>query len=169
MRNIILKNGIFGGLIVSIIMITMTLYMKNNPNYEPSMYIGFVSMFLAFTFVFLGIKQQRDSNYGSITFGKAIATGLIISLLISTIYVAVWLIIYYNFFPNFIEKYSEIALKNAKPEELAAKTAEMNQYKEMYKSPIMVILLTYMEILPIGIVITLIAALVMKRKSVVEN
>ncbi len=164
MKNIILKNGIFGGIIVSIVMVSMTLYMKTNPDSEPSAIIGFGSMLLAFLFVILGIKKERETNRNVITFGKAFLTGLSISLVISTIYVIVWLIVYYNFFPNFMEQYSEMVLKNANPEELVAKTSEMNQMKEWYKNPIMIILLTLMEILPIGIIVSLIGALILKKK-----
>lgn len=164
MKKNILKNGVFGGIIVSIVMISITIYMKTYPNYEPSAIIGFGSMLLAFIFVILGIKQQRETNNGVITFGKAFLTGLGISLVISTIYVLVWLIIYYNFFPDFMEQYSKMVLKNVSPDELASKTAEMNQMKEWYKSPIMIILLTFMEILPLGIVVSLIGALVYKKK-----
>ncbi len=165
MKNIIIKNGIIGGLIVSAVMIGVSIYMKANPNNEPNAMVGFASMFLAFIFVILGIKQLREANNGIITFGKAFLTGLYISLIISTIYVIVWLIILYNFFPNFIDQYSEMVLKNTKPENIVGKTAEMNQYKEMYKSPIMVILLTYMEILPIGIVVSVVGALILKKKE----
>ncbi|WP_395047603.1 DUF4199 domain-containing protein [Flavobacterium sp.] len=164
MKNIIIKNGILGGIVVSIVMLGMTFYMKANPEYEPSMVVGFASMFLAFIFVILGIKQEREANNGVISFGKGFVTGLLISLVISTIYVIVWLIVYYNFFPDFIDQYSAMVLKNTKPEELATKTAEMNQMKEWYKSPVMIILLTYMEILPIGILFSLIGAVVLKKK-----
>jgi hypothetical protein len=163
MRNNIFKNGILGGIIVSIVMILMIWYMKANPGQQPNSIIGFTSM-LAFIFVILGIKQERKTNNGTITFGRALVTGLGIAFVISTIYVIVWLIIYYNFFPDFMEKYSEMILKNTNPEELAAKTTEMNQMKEWYKSPLMIILLTYMEVFPIGIVVSLIGALVLKKK-----
>jgi hypothetical protein len=164
MKNSILKNGIFGGIIVSIVMISMILYMKTYPDREPSAIVGFGSILLAFIFVILGIKQQRETNNGVITFGKVFLTGLSISLVISTIYVLVWLIIYYNFFPDFMEQYSKMVLKNTSPEKLAAKTAEMNQMKEWYKNPIMIILLTFMEVLPIGIVVSLIGTFVFKKK-----
>lgn len=164
MKNNILKNGLLGGLFVSVIMMSMVFYMKANPGKEPSSILGFLSMFAALFFVVIGIRQQRSENNGSITFGKAFTTGLLISLIISTMYVLVWLIVYYNFFPNFMEQYSDIVLKKTKPEDLVKKTAEMNQMKEWYKNPIMVILLTYMEIFPLGIVVSLISALILKRK-----
>jgi hypothetical protein len=164
MQNNIFKNGILGGIIVSIVMTSMVFYMKTYPDREPNAILGFASMLLAFIFVILGIKQEREINNGAITFGRAFLTGLTISLVISTIYVLVWLVIYYNFFPDFMDKYSEMVLKNTKPEDFAAKTTEMNQMKEWYKNPLMIILLTYMEILPIGIVVSLIGALILKKK-----
>jgi F0F1-type ATP synthase assembly protein I len=164
MKNNIFKNGILGGIIVSIVMTSMVFYMKTYPDREPSAVLGFASMLLAFIFVILGIKKERKINNGAITFGRAFLTGLTISLVISTIYVMVWLVIYYNFFPDFMDKYSEMVLKNTNPEDFAEKTTEMNQMKEWYKNPLMIILLTYMEIFPIGIVVSLIGALILKKK-----
>lgn len=164
MFKIVLKNGILGGIISGIVMASMVVYMKLNPGVQPNAVIGFISMLLAFVFLILGIRQQRKINNETITFGKAFLTGLGISFIIATVYVLVWLVIYYNFFPDFMEKYAEMTLKNTKPEELAVKTAEMDQMKEWYKNPLLVILLTYMEIFPLGIVISLIAALILKKK-----
>jgi len=164
MVNNIFKNGIFGGIIATAVMSSMVFYMKANPGVQPNAVIGFISMLLAFSFLILGVKQQREINNGTITFGKAFLTGLGISFIISTMYVLAWLVIFYNFFPDFIERYSEMVLKNTSPGELAAKTTEMNQMKEWYKSPLMVILLTYMEIFPLGIVVSLIAGLILKKK-----
>lgn len=150
---------------MSLFMASMTLYMKSNPDMEPSMIIGFAGMIVAFAFIFVGIKQQREANNGSISFGKAFLTGFLIALIASIIYVIVWLFIYYNLFPNFIEHYSQMMIDKAKPENLATVTAEMNQYKEWYKSPVMIILLTLMEILPLGIIVSLIAALILKKSK----
>ena len=149
MNNIIIKNGLFGSIIVSALLVFVTMYMKANPEKEVSMMIGFAVMILAFFFVAWGIKQQRDANNGLITFGKAFMIGLWITLIISTIYVLVWLIILYNFFPNFAEHYTDMAIQKASPEEVAKVTEEMNSFKEMYKNTIWVILFTYMEILPL--------------------
>ncbi len=166
MKNIILKNGLIGGIIVSLGMIGVTWFMKSNPNSEPNAYLGFATMFLAFAFVILGIKQLRELNNGMLNFKQGFQTGFLISLFISTIYVIVWLIIYYKFFPNFMEVYSELVIKNSSPEKLAANIAEMAKFKEWYKNPVMIILLTFIEILPIGIIITLFSAWILKRKPI---
>ena len=144
MNNIIVKNGLLGSGIVSALLISITMYMKSNPEKEVSMMIGFAGMLLAFIFVALGIKQQRNASNGLISFGKAFLTGFWITLIISTIYVLVWLVILYNFFPNFAEHYTDMAIAKASPDEVAQVTEDMNSFKEMYKNPIMVILLTYM-------------------------
>lgn len=164
MNNIILKNGLLGSSIVSALLISITMYMKSNPEKEVSMMVGFAGMLLAFFFVVKGIKQQRDVNNGFISFGKAFLTGFWITLIISTIYVLVWLVILYNFFPNFAEHYTDMAIAKASPEEIVKVTEEMNSFKEMYKNPIWVILFTYMEILPLGIVFSLVSALILKKK-----
>ena len=108
MNKIVLKNALFGSIIVSALLIFITAYIKANPEKEVSMMIGFAGMLLAFFFVVTGIKQQREADNGSISLGKGFLTGFWITLIISTIYVIVWLIIFYNFFPNFAEHYTDM-------------------------------------------------------------
>lgn len=164
MNKIILKYGVLGGIAASIVMTSITVYMKMNPEKTVGMFIGMFTMILAYTFIVLGVLKLRKENNDTISLGKAFLCGLGIVFITSTIYVLVWLIIYYNFFPNFMEHYCDLALKQTPPEELVAKKAEMEEYKEMYKSPIGVILLTYMEIFPIGAIFALITALILKKK-----
>jgi hypothetical protein len=96
--------------------------------------------------------------------------GLYIVLITSTVYVLVWLIEFYNFYPDFMTKYVAHVLREAKTHgatdaELKQQAASMATYVKLYKSPFGVIVLTYMEILPVGLVIALIAALILKRKN----
>lgn len=164
MNKLILKNGLLGSSIVALLLLFITVYMKANPDKEVSMFIGYAGMLFAFSCVVLGIKQQRKAQNELITFGKAFTTGFWITLLISTGYVIVWLIILYNFFPNFAEHYTDMAIKKAGPDEIIQITEEMNSFKEMYKNPLIVTLLTYLEILPLGIVFSAISALILKKK-----
>ncbi len=170
MKKTVIVFGLIAGTIVSAFMaISVSMYDKN-ADYSGSMLVGYAAMLVSFSFVFVGIKNYRDKhNGGVITFGAAFKTGLFITLIASTMYVIVWLFEYYCFFPDFMDKYAEHVLNQAKTSgvsaaELSSKAAEMEKYKEMYKTPLFVILLTYAEILPIGLVITLISALILKRK-----
>ena len=45
------------------------------------------------------------------------------------------------------------------------KTAEMAQFKEMYKDQIFVVLITYSEVLPAGLLVTLISSLNTKTEN----
>ena len=169
MKKIVLQNGLIGGLIVASTMLISVYKFYAEQNFEPSYVIGFVGMLLAFLFVFIGTKQYRDYTESSITFGKMFKVSFLITLIIATIYVVAWMIVYKNFFPDFMEKFADISIKKlqdsgADAQAITAKTAEMNQMKEWYKNPLSVILLTYMEILPLGLVISLISALVFMKK-----
>lgn len=172
MKQTIWVNGLIGGFIVAAIMVTSSILCYDNENFEGSMVLGYLGMILAFSFVFVGVKNFRDKhNSGVITFGKALKIGMLISLITSTVYVLVWLVEYYVFMPDFMEKYSAAMMHQFEKTthtavEIQDKTAEIEMYKELYKNPIWVILMTYAEVLlPIGILIPFIAAWVFKRKS----
>ncbi|MBX9692003.1 MAG: DUF4199 domain-containing protein [Cyanobacteria bacterium] len=151
-------------------MVIATVMCYNNPDFKSSEITGFTGMLLAFSFIFLGIRNFREKrSNGIITFGKALRIGLLIALIASTCYVVAWLIEYYFFLPDFMEKYSAFQLKEAKTSGLNAaaiqeKAQEMAKYKAWYKNPLLIILLTFMEILPFGVVVALISALILKKK-----
>lgn len=172
MKNIVLKNGIIAGIIVSIFMgMSVYFHSKNLEDATLSYILGFTGMFVAFSFTFVGMKQYRDTvNNGAISFGKAISIGLLIALIISTIYVLVWLVELYNFYPDFMEKYAAMEIKSLqssglKATALSQKIEEINKMKESYKNPLFVIGMTYFEILPLGIIFSTIGALIVKKRK----
>jgi hypothetical protein len=161
--------GLLSGAIIAITMIISMIIYNNNPEIEPSAVFGYTSMIVAFSLMFVGIKNYRDkSNGGTISFGKALKIGVLIALIGGTMYVVTWLIFYFGFIPDFMDRYIEIYLKQladggASAVELAAQAKEMAEFKEMYKNPLFVVLMTYAEVLPVGLVIALISALTLKR------
>lgn len=168
MKNTVLKFGLISGFISIIGFLVM--HISDSRNFENGMIYGFASMIVAFSFIFVAIKTYRDKqNGGTITFGKAFQMGLYISLIASTIYVVTWLITLYNFIPDFADKYaaysiSQMQADGASPAEVSKAMAEMQEFKETYKSPVMVVLWTYMEILPIALLFTLLASAILKKK-----
>jgi hypothetical protein len=169
-RNVLIFGSIAGLLIATFMVITVGMC-YNDPGFEGNMLVGFSAMLVAFSFVFVGIKNYRDkySNH-TITFGNAFKIGLYISLIASTIYVVVWLVDYYMFIPDFMEKYTEHRLRELKASGVSAadyqtQEADIFKEKELYKNPLIVVLYTYLEVLPIGLVVTLISAAILKKGS----
>jgi len=169
MKKIVIVFGLIAGVIVSGLMLINMI--NHDKNYQGSMIVGYASMLIAFSFIFVGVKSFRDKhNDGTISFGKAFKIGLFIALIASTMYVVVWMFYYYLFIPDFMDKYAAKMLFDAKQNgatsaELAATKSEMAGYKEMYKNPVYVVLLTYSEILPLGLLVSLISALILKKKQ----
>jgi len=170
MKKVVIVYGSIAGLIVAVLMvISMGIYHKTG-NIENGMLVGYTSMIIAFSLIFVGIKSYRDKhNAGAISFGKAFKVGLLITLIASTFYVVAWLINYYCFMPDFMEKYSaatinQLKADGASAEKIASETKEMAWFTENYKNPFFIVLFTYIEILPVGLLVSLIAALILKSK-----
>ncbi|GAB3329722.1 hypothetical protein GCM10027299_33520 [Larkinella ripae] len=171
MKKIILICGLISGFILTAVMVVSTAFCYLTNTFESNMALGYASMVLAFSVIFVGIKNYRDKySDGTISFGQAFKIGLYITLISSSLYVLVWLIDYYVFIPDFMDKYTAHVLREAQsdgasPAELATKAGEMENYKAMYKNPLLVVLLTYTEVMPIGLVISIICALLLKKTN----
>ena len=93
-----------------------------------------------------------------------------IVLIASTIYVIVWLIAYFYFEPDYLEKLSAKMLDKLKASgasqiEIDKQTKEIADFAIKYKNPFFNAMMTYVEILPVGLIVTLISSLILKRKT----
>ena len=91
-------------------------------------------------------------------------------LVASTVYVAAWLVDYFYFIPDFMEKYSahmidQLKASGASQVEIDKQAEEMATFAVKYKNPFFNAMMTYMEILPVGLVVTLASSLILKRKT----
>jgi hypothetical protein len=170
MKKNVLVFGLISGLIVVTLCLTF-IALCYKAGHDGNMYIGYASQILALSLVFVGVKNYRDKeNGGIISFGQALKSGILISLVASTIYVIGWLIDYYVFMPDFMDKYADHVLSEAQHSgktavEISKATAEMAKMKELYKNPVFVVLFTYVEIFPTGLIISIITALILKKKA----
>jgi hypothetical protein len=178
MQKNILIYGVIAGILVSILMLSSVNYLSHcegNVDYNTSMLIGYASMLLSFSLVFIGIRNYRDKyNGGVISFGKAFKTGITIVLIASTIYVLAWLVDYYFFIPDFMDKYAahmldELKASGASQAEIDKQIKDMESFAVRYKNPFFNAMITYVEILPVGLIVTLISALMLKRKTVKDS
>ncbi len=169
MKKTILTYGLIGGVISTIGFLITSI--TGHEDMTNAMIIGFASMFVAFSLIFVGIKSYRDKKAGgSITFGNAFLMGAIMSFITSSVYVIVWLIALYNFYPDFAQQYADTQIEQMKAagktaEEINRQIAQNKEFVESYKNPLVVILYTYMEIFPIGLLFALIAAAILKKKN----
>ena len=107
MRKIVVTFGLISGAISSLMMIALVTF-GDRIGFDRGAIIGNTSIVLSFLMVFFGIRSYRDNlGDGQITFLKAFAVGISITLISCVCYVVTWEILYYNFLPGFWDKYGE--------------------------------------------------------------
>lgn len=167
MKKVIWIYGLVIGVIISVHTIIMMNMTVNNKNFKTNDVVGYTALIAMFSIIFFGIRKYRNHyNSGFISFGRAFKIGVLIALIGSSMYVIFGLGYYYLFLPEYLDAYIQHVLANCtSPEELATKTGELARFKEMYKNPLFAILFSYMEVLPLGLIVALISALILKRNN----
>jgi small-conductance mechanosensitive channel len=170
MKKNITKYGFISGAVSAALLLIVAIINKDKFHNEYSMLIGYTCMIAAMSFVYIGVKNYRDqSNGGKITFQTAFLIGLGIMLISCIMYSLMWLVIYYNMFPNFMEDMAKISLEKlqkagASQADINKSVESMNQMKGWYENPVLVFLLTLLEPTPVGLLFSLISALILKKK-----
>lgn len=165
MRRIVLVYGSIAGLIVTA---SLALTLAAGVH---SIVIGYLSMLIALSMVFIGVKRYRDEQLGGvIRFSTALIIGLGISLVASLIYAFAWeAYLYatgYRFMPEYIA--SAIEAKRAggaSAAEIAKMTAEMQDFAKTYSDPAMRLLISISEIAPVALGMTVISAALLRKRD----
>lgn len=169
MKKTVLTFGLIsGGLLGIMMLITMLLIKKSS--FESGMIIGYSTMVLAGIVMFVGVKRLRDNEGGFIPFGRALKAALLITFLSTLMYVAVWMVLSYTVMSNYMDEYAAAALQKAREagesaEKMKAMEVEMEGFKEMYKNPLIRAGMTFMEPLPVGVPLSFITALILRKKQ----
>lgn len=172
MKKVILVYGVIAGAIVTAMMwITMPLYRSGTLKIDNGELIGYTTMVIALSMIFFGIKSFRDNHQsGAITFGKGLKIGLLISVIASLMYALAWEVSYSQIGDEFIQKYTEhqyekMKAKGATEAKIQAEKEKMASFAELYKNPVVRFGMTIMEILPVGIVISLLSAGLLRKRE----
>ena len=173
MKKTILKFGIPSGFITSALML-IAIPLENRIGYNHSLYLGYTLIVLSFLLVFFGIRSYRESAGGHITFVRAFTVGISITLITCAFYVITWEILYFTVMHDFMDNYSAHVLEKARaagaaPAALQARAEELRKLKEKYENVFYNSALTFMEPFPVGLLITLLSAAVLRRKPRVET
>jgi hypothetical protein len=173
MKRIIFIYGCIGGvIIITSMMATMPFVMDGTLDMDNSQWLGYITMTIALSVIFFGVKSHRDNQLdGVITFGQGFKVGILIALVTSVIYVVWWEIYMHFFMSDFAEQYASKVMEAAKAsgateQELAKKLEETTAAQEMYSKFYIRVLLTFSEIFPVGLLLSLVSAALLKRKEV---
>ncbi|HEX4496923.1 MAG TPA: DUF4199 domain-containing protein [Thermoanaerobaculia bacterium] len=170
MKRIVLRFGLASGAILILTGVLTLLCVRGTIDFDHGEIFGYAAMVLSFLMVFFGIRSYRDRvAAGAIGFGKAFQVGILITLITCAIYVVAWEIAYFNFFPDFLDHYNAHVLQKmrAKGESQAAiqeATAKMAEMAKHYGNPLYNSAITFMEVFPVGLIVTLFSAAVLRRK-----
>ena len=170
MKKNILIYGLIGGVIVSTLMLISVNGLSHRVDYNTSLFIGYASMIIGLSLVFVGIRNYRDKyNGGVISFGTAFKIGILIVLIASTMYAIAWVIDSSFFMTNYMEKYAADTLDRLKASgaskaEIDKQAKDMANIISMSKNPLFNLMTAYLEIIPVGLIVTLISSLILKRK-----
>ena len=172
MKRIVIIFGLLSGAIVGTLMsVAVPLSHKGLISSDSGEVLGYTSMVLAFLMVFFGIRSYRENvGGGMVSFGKAFTVGILITLIACVVYVAVWEVLYFNFMPDFADKYAaqtieKVRARGASDAEIAKTIRQMTDFKRMYRNPVINVGMTFMEIFPVGLIVTLLSAAILRRRT----
>jgi len=170
MKKTVLVFGLLSGAVSSTFML-LTIPFMDRIGFERSEVLGYTSIVASFLLVYFGVRSYRDRVAGgSISFGRALAVGALIALLSSVCYVATWQVIYYKVDPGFVDKYTAYTLDQARAagastEEIAQKARQMEEFKVLLQNPVLNAGITFVEPLPIGLLVALVSAAILRRPA----
>jgi hypothetical protein len=174
MKKTVLTFGLISGLILSVLMggsMLIAYKMGASQGGHNGMLLGYTMMVASFLLIYFGVRSYRDNVLnGQISFGRAFSCGILIALITSVCYVVTWEIIYFNFMPHFMDSYWAAAIHQTQtsghdPAAIAKDVAVLQQQAQQYQNPLINAAYTFMEPFPVGLLITLISAALLRRKA----
>lgn len=170
MKKIVLTFGLLSGVVSATIM-SATMPFAEAIGFDRMIVVGYTAIVISFLFVYFGIRSYRDNVLGGlISFGKGFQAGILITLISSFVYVAAWLVVNYTLVPDFADKYAVYLVEDqrangASQADIDKVVAQGEQMKEMLANPLINAAVTFTEPFPVGLLVTLISAAVLKKQE----
>jgi hypothetical protein len=164
MTRIALVYGFISGSIVTGVIIVGLLLSGGQHTHFSSVWLGYLIMLLALSMIFVGVKRYRDNALGGvIKFGPALGLGLAIAAVAGVAYVLVWEVYLAATGYEFAETYAAamVEAKRARGvsgDALQKEIANAQAFVAQYRNPLFRAPMTFVEIFPVGLLIALISA-----------
>ncbi len=163
MRKIVIVYGLLSGLVV-ILPMAAGIALGGSESFFSSELFGYLIMLVALSMIFVAIKKYRDQELGGvIRFWPALGLGLAISVIAGAVYVGVWELYLFRTDYAFIDQYTASVIEVRKAEgvngaALKELVAEMEALKTNYSKPWFRLPITFTEIFPVGLLVSLVSA-----------
>jgi hypothetical protein len=169
MKKTVLTFGLISGAVAALLTFS-TMPFVYRFGFDKGLIVGYTNIVVSLLLVPFGIRSYRENiGGGNITFGRAFAVGILITLISCICYVLAWEIVYYNFLPDFAEKYTAYMVEKAKAsgatqQVIDATLQEMKGMKAILDNPLSFAAVGFTEPFPVGLIITTISAAILRKK-----
>jgi hypothetical protein len=170
MKKTVLTFGLISGAVSAVTMLA-TVPFVDKIGFDKGEILGYTVIVLTALITFFGVRSYRENvGGGRMTFGRGFAVGILITLISSACYVGTWEIVYYKLMPDFAEKYAAHMAERAKAsgasqQKIDEQLRQAKQFRQMYDKPAINVALTFMEVFPIGLGVTLLSAGILRKKA----
>jgi hypothetical protein len=160
----ILSYGLIAGLVVGISLFGLTVALNGHPASPWGVVVGYLTMLIALSAVFVAIKRQRDVEQGGvIRFWPAFAMGLGISAVAGVCYVLAWEAALAVTHMDFAGDYTKALIEQQRAKGLSGAAlekviADMENFRTQYAKPLYRLSMTFSEIFPVGVLVSLVSA-----------
>jgi len=173
MRATVIRYGLIGAGIWFVIWLTLFLLVKAGVvrGFDFAEVIGYTSMVLALSMIFFALVQQRDRvNGGQLSFGQGFVLGLRISVIVGAVVGVVDVLHVFVLDPGFMDAYMEHekakwAASGLSAEQINARMAAADAEMQLIQNPIATFLLMFVTTVLIGVLISAVSALLLRRTS----
>jgi hypothetical protein len=165
MKKTVLTYGLVSGAIATVLMLAHVPFMDGS---RRALVVGYTGIVLSALVIFFGVRSYRETvGHGQISFGRGFAVGILIALISAACYVAAWEVVYYSspgIADHVFDKQLEELKASGAPQEKIDETArEVESFKKLYANPFVNIAFTFIEPFPVGLLIALISAVILRR------
>lgn len=171
MLAIALIYGLISGTIVIAVMLIGFAF-GSLQDLGAAQWLGYLIMLVALSLIFFGTKRYRDRELGGvIKFWPAFLMGIAIAAVASVVYIIIWEIYLQMTSFAFITEYAKSAIEQlvaqgASSEAQAAKVTEMQNFELQYANPLFRIPMTFIEIFPVGVIVSLISSALLRNPKI---
>ncbi len=165
-RYILVYGTIAGAIVISFISTTIALDL---PSHATSMWVGYLVMLAGMTLILVGTRRYRDIECGGvISFGRAFRFGLAIAAVAALIYTIGWELYLATSSQDFMAELTRTTIEGMRAEgasesAITARQADMQSLAERYKNPLFRLPITFIEIFPVGLLVALVSAALLRN------